>query len=137
MRKSYCYRNFYSDNGTCDGELTFNMTKKMCCCSYNIGRAWNKPCEQCPVPSTGEVSYTNRLIHICGEHNELKVSFSKLMSTQMSLQSFVAVRDQDITLTSPLDGSLVGFSHLMVYVIKAKFLLFLSCYFVSSLCARY
>ncbi|XP_036073377.1 fibrillin-1 isoform X2 [Oryzias melastigma] len=54
MRKSYCYRNFYLDNGTCDGELTFNMTKKMCCCSYNIGRAWNKPCEQCPVPSTDE-----------------------------------------------------------------------------------
>uniref|UniRef100_A0A3Q1IVZ7 Fibrillin-1 n=1 Tax=Anabas testudineus TaxID=64144 RepID=A0A3Q1IVZ7_ANATE len=54
MRKSYCYRNFYSDNRTCDGELTFNMTKKMCCCSYNIGRAWNKPCEQCPVPSTDE-----------------------------------------------------------------------------------
>uniref|UniRef100_A0A665X3K6 Fibrillin 1 n=1 Tax=Echeneis naucrates TaxID=173247 RepID=A0A665X3K6_ECHNA len=54
MRKSYCYRNFYSDNGTCDGELTFNMTKKMCCCSYNIGRAWNKPCEQCPVPSTDD-----------------------------------------------------------------------------------
>uniref|UniRef100_A0A8C3G947 Fibrillin-1 n=1 Tax=Cyclopterus lumpus TaxID=8103 RepID=A0A8C3G947_CYCLU len=54
MRKSYCYRNFYSDNGTCDGELNFNMTKKMCCCSYNIGRAWNKPCEQCPVPSTDE-----------------------------------------------------------------------------------
>ncbi|XP_031671546.1 fibrillin-1-like, partial [Oncorhynchus kisutch] len=54
MRKSFCYRNFYSDNGTCDGELTFNMTKKMCCCSYNIGRAWNRPCEQCPVPSTNE-----------------------------------------------------------------------------------
>ncbi|KAM9409241.1 fibrillin-1 isoform 1-T1 [Pholidichthys leucotaenia] len=54
MRKSYCYRNFYSDNGTCDSELTFNMTKKMCCCSYNIGRAWNKPCEQCPVPSSEE-----------------------------------------------------------------------------------
>ncbi|XP_043990687.1 fibrillin-1 isoform X2 [Gambusia affinis] len=54
MRKSYCYRNFYSDNRTCDGELTFNMTKKMCCCSYNIGRAWNRPCEQCPVPSTNE-----------------------------------------------------------------------------------
>uniref|UniRef100_A0A3Q3EIF5 Fibrillin-1 n=1 Tax=Labrus bergylta TaxID=56723 RepID=A0A3Q3EIF5_9LABR len=54
MRKSYCYRNFYTDNGTCDGELTFNMTKKMCCCSYNIGRAWNKPCERCPVPSTDD-----------------------------------------------------------------------------------
>ncbi|KAG9337036.1 hypothetical protein JZ751_029895, partial [Albula glossodonta] len=54
MRRSLCYRNFYSDNGTCDGELTFNMTKKMCCCSYNIGRAWNHPCEQCPIPSTSE-----------------------------------------------------------------------------------
>uniref|UniRef100_W5N6L7 Fibrillin 1 n=1 Tax=Lepisosteus oculatus TaxID=7918 RepID=W5N6L7_LEPOC len=54
MRRSLCYRNFYSDNGTCDGELAFNMTKKMCCCSYNIGRAWNKPCEQCPIPSTNE-----------------------------------------------------------------------------------
>ncbi|MGH0135014.1 UNVERIFIED_CONTAM: hypothetical protein FKN15_059778 [Acipenser sinensis] len=54
MRRSLCYRNFHSDNGTCDGELPFNMTKKMCCCSYNIGRAWNKPCEQCPIPSTNE-----------------------------------------------------------------------------------
>lgn len=59
MRKSFCYRNFYSDNGTCDGELTFNMTKKMCCCSYNIGRAWNRPCEQCPVPSTSEYTHTH------------------------------------------------------------------------------
>ncbi|KAK2894364.1 hypothetical protein Q8A67_011593 [Cirrhinus molitorella] len=54
MRKSLCYRNYYSDNATCDGELTFNMTKKFCCCSYNIGRAWNKPCEKCPIPSTNE-----------------------------------------------------------------------------------
>ncbi|XP_016332605.1 fibrillin-1, partial [Sinocyclocheilus anshuiensis] len=54
MRKSLCYRNYYSDNATCDGDLTFNMTKKFCCCSYNIGRAWNKPCEKCPVPSTNE-----------------------------------------------------------------------------------
>ncbi|XP_068954093.1 fibrillin-1 isoform X2 [Petaurus breviceps papuanus] len=54
MRRSLCYRNYYADNQTCDGELLFNMTKKMCCCSYNIGRAWNKPCEQCPIPSTDE-----------------------------------------------------------------------------------
>uniref|UniRef100_A0A8C1IP79 Fibrillin 1 n=1 Tax=Cyprinus carpio TaxID=7962 RepID=A0A8C1IP79_CYPCA len=54
MRKSLCYRNYYSDNATCDGELTFNTTKKFCCCSYNIGRAWNKPCEKCPIPSTNE-----------------------------------------------------------------------------------
>ncbi|XP_067327502.1 fibrillin-1 isoform X1 [Anolis sagrei] len=56
MRRSLCYRNFYADNQTCDGELLFNMTKKMCCCSYNIGRAWNRPCEQCPIPSTDEFS---------------------------------------------------------------------------------
>ncbi|XP_069078600.1 fibrillin-1 [Pleurodeles waltl] len=54
MRRSLCFRNYYADNQTCDGELLFNMTKKMCCCSYNIGRAWNRPCEQCPVPSTDE-----------------------------------------------------------------------------------
>ncbi|XP_046720263.1 fibrillin-1 [Silurus meridionalis] len=54
MRRSLCYRNYYMENSTCDGELTFNMTKKMCCCSYNIGRAWNKPCERCPTPSTNE-----------------------------------------------------------------------------------
>lgn len=57
MRRSLCYRNYYADNQTCDGELLFNMTKKMCCCSYNIGRAWNKPCEQCPIPSTGELHH--------------------------------------------------------------------------------
>uniref|UniRef100_H3AKG6 Fibrillin 1 n=1 Tax=Latimeria chalumnae TaxID=7897 RepID=H3AKG6_LATCH len=56
IRKSLCYRSYYADNVTCDGELPFNMTKKMCCCSYNIGRAWNKPCEQCPVPSTDDFS---------------------------------------------------------------------------------
>ncbi|KAG2463812.1 FBN2 protein, partial [Polypterus senegalus] len=49
MRKSLCYRNF---NDTCENELSFNMTKKMCCCSYNVGKAWNKPCEACPTPAT-------------------------------------------------------------------------------------
>ncbi|MGH0175719.1 UNVERIFIED_CONTAM: hypothetical protein FKN15_071488 [Acipenser sinensis] len=51
MRKSVCYRNF---NDTCENELSFNMTKKMCCCSYNVGKAWNKPCESCPTPATTE-----------------------------------------------------------------------------------
>ncbi|XP_042178990.1 fibrillin-2b isoform X2 [Oncorhynchus tshawytscha] len=51
MRKSVCYRNF---NGTCENELSFNMTKKMCCCAYNVGKAWNKPCEACPTPATSE-----------------------------------------------------------------------------------
>uniref|UniRef100_A0A8C3GPN9 Fibrillin 3 n=1 Tax=Cairina moschata TaxID=8855 RepID=A0A8C3GPN9_CAIMO len=51
MRKSVCYRNY---NDTCENELSFNMTKKMCCCSYNIGKAWNKPCEPCPTPASSE-----------------------------------------------------------------------------------
>ncbi|XP_006007076.2 fibrillin-2 [Latimeria chalumnae] len=52
MRKSFCYRNF---NGTtCENELTFNLTKRLCCCAYNIGKAWNKPCEACPTPATPE-----------------------------------------------------------------------------------
>uniref|UniRef100_A0A8C9VFY4 Fibrillin 2b n=1 Tax=Scleropages formosus TaxID=113540 RepID=A0A8C9VFY4_SCLFO len=51
MRKSVCYRNF---NDTCENELSFNMTKKMCCCAYNVGKAWNKPCEACPIPATAE-----------------------------------------------------------------------------------
>ncbi|KAI3368749.1 hypothetical protein L3Q82_025735 [Scortum barcoo] len=51
MRKSVCYRNF---NDTCENELSFNMTKKMCCCAYNVGKAWNKPCEACPTPATSE-----------------------------------------------------------------------------------
>ncbi|XP_032381734.1 fibrillin-2b isoform X4 [Etheostoma spectabile] len=51
MRKSVCYRNY---NDTCENELSFNMTKKMCCCAYNVGKAWNKPCEACPTPATTE-----------------------------------------------------------------------------------
>lgn len=54
MRRSLCFRNYNADNQTCDSELLYNMTKKMCCCSYNIGRAWNRPCEECPSPSTGK-----------------------------------------------------------------------------------
>ncbi|KAL0963262.1 hypothetical protein UPYG_G00351840 [Umbra pygmaea] len=51
MRKSLCYRNF---NGTaCENELAFNLTHRICCCAYNVGRAWNKPCEVCPSPGSG------------------------------------------------------------------------------------
>uniref|UniRef100_A0A8C8BT09 Fibrillin-2 n=1 Tax=Otus sunia TaxID=257818 RepID=A0A8C8BT09_9STRI len=56
MRKSFCYRGY---NGTsCENELPFNVTKRMCCCTYNVGKAWNKPCEPCPTPGTGK--------NICG-----------------------------------------------------------------------
>uniref|UniRef100_A0A3Q3JSI8 Fibrillin 1 n=1 Tax=Monopterus albus TaxID=43700 RepID=A0A3Q3JSI8_MONAL len=122
MRKSYCYRNFYSDNGTCDGELAFNITKKMCCCSYNIGRAWNKPCEQCPVPSTGEVSHicTYAVTHRCRKNKKGAFINSCFMFAQMSLQRCAAVRDQDFALTSSPDASLVKLSHSKVYVMKRK-----------------
>ncbi|KFQ66599.1 Fibrillin-2, partial [Pelecanus crispus] len=58
MRKSFCYRSY---NGTsCENELPFNVTKRMCCCTYNVGKAWNKPCEACPAPGTAEFK------NICG-----------------------------------------------------------------------
>uniref|UniRef100_A0A8C8BQ30 Fibrillin-2 n=1 Tax=Otus sunia TaxID=257818 RepID=A0A8C8BQ30_9STRI len=58
MRKSFCYRGY---NGTsCENELPFNVTKRMCCCTYNVGKAWNKPCEPCPTPGTAEFK------NICG-----------------------------------------------------------------------
>ena len=57
MRKSLCYRNY---NGTaCENELAFNLTQKICCCAYNVGKAWNKPCKACPKPGTGQdLEYT-------------------------------------------------------------------------------
>ncbi|XP_029108624.1 fibrillin-2 isoform X1 [Scleropages formosus] len=50
MRKSFCYRSY--NVTTCNNELAFNITKRLCCCAYNVGKAWNKPCEACPVPGT-------------------------------------------------------------------------------------
>lgn len=128
MRKSYCYRNFYLDNGTCDGELTFNMTKKMCCCSYNIGRAWNKPCEQCPVPSTGEVSHMLKDSLWSIKTAALALLFSYFLLPQMNLRSCVAVKDPGIISTSQLDGSLVRFhlSNLAWYKVGH----FLTCLFI-------
>uniref|UniRef100_UPI00358F92B7 fibrillin-2-like n=1 Tax=Myxine glutinosa TaxID=7769 RepID=UPI00358F92B7 len=57
MRKSFCYKSY---NETCENELPYNLTKKMCCCSYNVGKAWNKPCEPCPAPTT------SRYTQLCG-----------------------------------------------------------------------
>ncbi|XP_031824464.1 fibrillin-2-like isoform X1 [Sarcophilus harrisii] len=50
MRKSFCYQN----KTTCENELPFNVAKRMCCCTYNFGKAWNKPCEPCPTSGTVE-----------------------------------------------------------------------------------
>lgn len=60
MRKSFCYRSY---NGTsCENELPFNVTKRMCCCTYNVGKAWNKPCEPCPTPGTGKAYYNRPIL---------------------------------------------------------------------------
>lgn len=137
MRKSYCYRNFYLDNGTCDRELTFNMTKKMCCCSYNIGRAWNKPCEPCPIPSTGEDSCICR----CRRYKRLKVSF---------VISFICLHSDDFAIlcgserpgyyiditTGQVIGKFLKFQCLRegrVFYTHAH----TYCVFLSSLCDRY
>uniref|UniRef100_A0A8C9F173 Fibrillin 2 n=1 Tax=Pavo cristatus TaxID=9049 RepID=A0A8C9F173_PAVCR len=64
MRKSFCYRSY---NGTtCENELPFNVTKRMCCCTYNVGKAWNKPCEPCPTPGTGKAYYIDECKEIPG-----------------------------------------------------------------------
>lgn len=52
MRKSLCYRNY--NGSACEHQLNFSITHRLCCCSYNVGKAWNKPCHACPIPGTGE-----------------------------------------------------------------------------------
>ncbi|KTF76741.1 hypothetical protein cypCar_00039851, partial [Cyprinus carpio] len=52
MRKSLCYRNY--SGSTCEQQLNFNTTQRLCCCAYNVGKAWNKPCQACPSPGTGD-----------------------------------------------------------------------------------
>ncbi|XP_033615292.1 fibrillin-3 [Fukomys damarensis] len=49
VRKSLCFRHY---NGTCGDKLAFNVTRKTCCCAYNVGQAWNRPCEACPAPAS-------------------------------------------------------------------------------------
>nr|XP_023420605.1 fibrillin-3 [Cavia porcellus] len=51
MRKSSCFRRY---NGTCGNELAFTVTRKLCCCAYNVGQAWNRPCEACPRPASSD-----------------------------------------------------------------------------------
>ncbi|TSK16121.1 Fibrillin-2 [Bagarius yarrelli] len=48
MRKGLCFRNY--SGTTCKNELAFNITHRTCCCGYNMGKAWNKPCQACPKP---------------------------------------------------------------------------------------
>ncbi|XP_056680679.1 fibrillin-2 isoform X2 [Monodelphis domestica] len=52
MKKSFCYRNYNKTTG--ENELPFNVAKRMCCCTYNVGKAWNKPCEPNPTPGAVE-----------------------------------------------------------------------------------
>lgn len=82
MRKSFCYRSY---NGTsCENELPFNVTKRMCCCTYNIGKAWNKPCEPCPTPGTGKAFCGHPILLLC----LLICCFDLLAEVNISSQNF-------------------------------------------------
>ncbi|XP_043105727.1 fibrillin-2 [Puntigrus tetrazona] len=52
MRKSQCFRKY--SGSVCEQQLSFNVTQRLCCCAYNVGKAWNKPCRACPRPGTGD-----------------------------------------------------------------------------------
>lgn len=85
MRKSFCYRSY---NGTtCENELPFNVTKRMCCCTYNVGKAWNKPCEPCPTPGTGK--------HTAPASAEGRVSDTGIHVTVEEKQKVLKVRKAD------------------------------------------
>ncbi|XP_041363896.1 fibrillin-2-like [Gigantopelta aegis] len=55
MRKGNCYMEYLNSTRPpyeiiCEQPLTRQLTKRQCCCT--IGRAWNGPCEPCPIPNT-------------------------------------------------------------------------------------
>ncbi|KAM7331488.1 hypothetical protein ACRRTK_008196 [Alexandromys fortis] len=47
-RKSMCFRHCHE---TCRNTLNFSVTRRMYCCSYSMGQAWNRPCVACPTPA--------------------------------------------------------------------------------------
>lgn len=51
MRKSMGFRH---SHGTCGNTLNISVTRRMCCCSYSMGQAWNRPCVACPTPANCE-----------------------------------------------------------------------------------
>ncbi|KAL1266091.1 hypothetical protein QQF64_001766, partial [Cirrhinus molitorella] len=67
MRKSLCYRKY--SGGTCEHQLNFNTTQRLCCCAYNVGKAWNKPCQACPIPGTGDYR------SLCGSVTGFRIDF--------------------------------------------------------------
>lgn len=94
MRKSFCYRSY---NGTtCENELPFNVTKRMCCCTYNVGKAWNKPCEPCPTPGTTGM-----------QHLPLQAARSVTRGRHVTLE-WTQVRNADIVLKRPRNSCLVS-----------------------------
>lgn len=108
MRKSVCYRNF---NDTCENELSFNMTKKMCCCAYNVGKAWNKPCEACPTPATSkgpQIISKNKQTLTVWTFGLLQCCHWHLCLFQLNTSCCVGTRLQASSLTSILASRLVG-----------------------------
>ncbi|XP_067253271.1 fibrillin-2 [Chanodichthys erythropterus] len=67
MRKRLCYRNY--SGSTCEHQLKFNTTQRLCCCAYNVGKAWNKPCQACPSPGTGDYR------SLCGSVTGFRIDF--------------------------------------------------------------
>ncbi|KAG8519238.1 Fibrillin-2 [Galemys pyrenaicus] len=49
VRRGVCFRHY---SGTCQDELAGGVTRRTCCCSYRVGRAWSRPCEACPSPGS-------------------------------------------------------------------------------------
>nr|XP_039274602.1 fibrillin-2-like isoform X1 [Styela clava] len=52
-REAFCYRYYNESSFQCTEQLPFNVTKKLCCCTGQIGQGWNNPCEVCPIPGDG------------------------------------------------------------------------------------
>nr|CAB3245049.1 fibrillin-2 [Phallusia mammillata] len=63
IREASCHRYYNVTADACTSELTFETTKKTCCCFPDIGEGWNNPCEPCPLPSTPE------FLALCGTEN--------------------------------------------------------------------
>lgn len=58
MHQGLCYRSL--GPGTCTLPLAQRITKQICCCS-RVGKAWGSQCEKCPVPGTGNLSFSCQL----------------------------------------------------------------------------
>lgn len=106
MRKSLCFRNY---NGTvCENELAFNVTHRICCCGYNMGKAWSKPCQACPIPGTGQFECTLKVVDILIRFMyEIETRFLFIYFFQRTFTLFVEILHQGLKLTLKLENQWV------------------------------